>query len=619
MCGIAGWVDFRRDLDGESAILEAMTGRLALRGIDGRGVWLAGNAALGHTRTAVIDLTGGAQPQVAVADGGPAAVITYNGEIYNFKQLRTELTERGHRFTTRGDTEVILRAYLEWGAGCAARLEGIFAFAVWDVRRRELLLVRDRLGVKPLYYSVLPDGIVFGSEPKALLAHPQVRPRAALDNLQEIFATAKHPGGAPFAGMRALLPGHSLTVGAGGMVERTWWELTAQPHTEDVPATVSRVRELLDDIVLRELESDVPLCTALSGGVDSSAVSAIAAGWRWRLGGERTRTFVTTFEGYADNFTADDVRFAPDEVFAAEVARMLRADHVRIELTAADLMDPQARLAALIAQDIPTTLGDMDTSNYLTARRIKQHSTVALSGEIADEIFGGYAWMHDPALVGADVFPWVAKEFQQPGSPRGQGRALFDPGFMAKLDLNTYYADYYHTALARAPHVDGEDPVEHRMRAITHVTLAWWLPMLLDRDDRLAMANALELRVPYGDHRLVEYLYSTPWAYKTFDGREKSLLRAAVADLLPSSVLDRAKCPWPVTQDPAYAAMLHRELADLVADPSSPALPLLDLPAIRAALRSPSAIAHQWVSRMNVEMVLQFNTWLREYDVDLAL
>ncbi|WP_320065194.1 asparagine synthase (glutamine-hydrolyzing) [Micromonospora sp. RTGN7] len=619
MCGIVGWVAFTRDLTNERPTLQAMTDTLANRGVDGQGVWLREHVGLGHTRTAIIDVAGGAQPMTAEGGDRRVAAIVYNGEVYNFKQLRTELRDRGHRFDTRSDTEVILRAYLEWGVDCAARLEGIFAFAIWDETRAELVLVRDRLGVKPLFYTLRPDGVVFGSEPKALLAHPEVRPVVGIDGLQELFATAKQPGSSVFRDLRAVLPGHSLTIGRDRAVDRTYWELTAREHTDDLDGTVAHVRSLLDDIVLRELEAEVPLCTALSGGVDSSAVSAIAADWRWKLGGERIRTFVTTFDDYATKFQPDDVRFAPDEVFAAEVARELRSEHIRIQLNTQDLMDPAVRLAALRAQDMPTTLGDMDTSNFLTARRIKQHSTVALSGEVADEIFGGYGWMYDEQLLSADVFPWVAKEFLQPGSPRGQGRALFDPAFMDKLDLGSYYADQYAQALARAPHQDGESAVERRMRGISHVTLTWWLPMLLDRDDRLAMANALELRVPYGDHRLVEYLYNTPWSMKTFDGREKSLLRAAVRGRVPQSVLDRVKCPWPVTQDPAYAEMLRQELAALLADGSSPALPYLDLPAARAAVDQPSPIAHQWVSRMNIEMALQFDTWLREYDVELAV
>ncbi|MCW2881629.1 MAG: hypothetical protein JWQ95_5729 [Sphaerisporangium sp.] len=618
MCGIAGWVDFGRDLTQERPTLQAMTNTLARRGVTDQGLWLRGNAALGHTRTSIIDLAGGVQPLTVEEDGRPVAVIVYNGEVYNFKQLRSELEARGQRFRTRSDTEVVLRAYLEWGADCAKRLEGIFAFAVWDLRREELVLVRDRLGVKPLFYTRLPEGILFGSEPKALLANPLVRPAVDVEGLQELFATAKKPGQSVFRDMRAVLPGHTLTISRKGVVDRTYWALEARPHTDDLDTTITNVRSLLEDIVLRELEADVPLCTALSGGVDSSAITAIAAKWR-KLDGERVRTFVVTFDDYAKNFEPDDVRFSPDEPYAAEVARHVDSDHVRILLKTEDLMDPETRLAVLLAQDMPTTLGDMDTSNYLTSRQIKTHSTVALAGEVADEIFGGYNWMYNPVLLDADVFPWVANETRQPGSPRGQGRGLFDEGLMRKLDMNRYYADEFQQALSEVPHQDGEDAKERQMRSVGYVTLTRWLPMLLDRDDRLSMAHGLELRVPYADHRLVEYMYNTPWSMKTFDGREKSILRAAVRDLVPASVLERTKSPWPVTQDPAYTKMLHGEMTALVNDPSSPALPFLDIDAVRRMLEDPAGIAHQWVSRMNIEMALQFNTWLRHYNVELAI
>jgi asparagine synthase (glutamine-hydrolysing) len=615
MCGITGWVDFTRDLTAELATLWTMTGTLARRGVDDQGVWASGHVALGHTRTAIIDVAGGQQPLVA-DDNGQPAVISYNGEVYNFKQLRAELRERGHRFTTASDTEVILRAYLEWGTDCARRLDGIFAFALWDQRQERLVLVRDRLGVKPLFYSLTPDGVAFGSEPKALLANPLVRPVVGLAGLRELFSIARQPGAAVFRDMREVLPGHTMTVSRAGVTDEAYWTLEARPHLDSREQTVATVRSMLEEIVLRELVADVPLCTMLSGGLDSSAIAAIAARWRWRLDGERIQTFVTTFDGYAQGFQADDARLSPDEPFAAEVARRLRADHVNIMLSTGDLMDPATRMAALIAQDAPSTLGDMDTSNYLTAQRIKKQSTVALSGEVSDEIFGGYKWMLDPGFVAADTFPWIANEMSQPGTANGQGRGLFDPGLMAQLDMRSYYADDYRTALAAAPHCEGESESEHRMRSICYSALTRWLPMLLTRDDRLSMAHGLELRVPYADHRLVEYLYSTPWSLKTFDGREKALLRAAVRDLLPESVVERKKSPWPVTQDPAYTTMLHNELRTLVSEGKAPVLPLLNPVAVQRALDQP---AGDWPSRMNTEMALQFNSWLVHYRVELAL
>ncbi|HEY4453345.1 MAG TPA: asparagine synthase (glutamine-hydrolyzing) [Pseudonocardiaceae bacterium] len=619
MCGITGWVDFGQIVAEQRETLWAMTDALARRGVDDRGVWTTGHVGLGHTRTAIIDPAGGAQPLIAERDGQVVAALVYNGEVYNYKQLRIELTDRGHRFDTRGDTEVVLRAYQEWGLDCVERLEGIFAFAVWDAVRQELVLVRDRFGVKPLFYAVRPEGILFGSEPKALLANPVVRPVVDLDGLREMFSIAKLPGQAVFRDMRELRPGHLLVFGRGGVTERTYWELTAEEHRDDLKTTIGTVRELLEDIVLRELNADVPVCTALSGGLDSSAITALSARWLWKTSGERVRTFVVSYQGYAEGFRPDDVRMAADAPFAIEVAERLKSDHTNIVLDTKDLMDPQIRLAALLAQDAPTTLGDMDTSNYVTCRVIRERSTVALVGEVADEIFGGYNWMFNPAAVNGDTFPWVVNEASQPGARNGQGRGLFERGLMQKLDMNEFYRDSYRQTLAQAPHQDGEDATERRMRDVTYLTLKRWMPLLLDRGDRLSMAHGLENRVPFADHRLVQYLYNAPWAFKTFDGREKSLLRAAVRELLPDSVLERKKSPWPVTQDPTYTAALHREVAAILADNDSPALPFLD-PAAAAAMRDrPEGPATDWPSRMNLEMALQFDSWMRHYNVEFAL
>ncbi len=620
MCGIAGWATVGPDAGHGRELVEAMTGTLACRGPDDQGVWLDQTAALGHTRMAVIDLAGGRQPMVAEEDGRPVAVLTYSGEVYNFQELRTELVGRGHRFRTRSDTEVVLRAYLEWGTDCPRRLEGMFAFAVWNLRTRELFLVRDRLGIKPLYWAEAGGAVVFGSEPKAILAHPDVRPVVDADGLREVFSMARTPGEGVFRGIRELRPGHSLTVRRTGLDERTYWTLDARPHTDDLAGTIGTIRSMLDEIVARELVADVPVCTLLSGGLDSSTVTALAAKALGDTDAGPVRTTTVTYTDYGSKFQPDLVRSAPDAPYAQAVADHVGADHTEIELCTEDLMDPAARLAVLRAQDVPTPFGDMDTSTYQAFRAVRQHSTVALTGEAADEIFGGYSWVHIPSLADEAAFPWVAFEQWHPGTRDGLGRALFDPGLLGKLDFDTYYADRYAEALAEVPRLDGEEPDERRAREICHLHLTRWLPRLLDRNDRLSMISGLEVRVPFCDHRLMEYVFNVPWSMKTFDEREKSLLRAAAGDLLPEQVLQRPKAPFPVSQDPTYTVALQRELADVLADPNSPVLPLLDLGAARAAATPDGdGAAQDWLHRMNIEMALQVNAWLREYGVSLEI
>ncbi|WP_329435980.1 asparagine synthase (glutamine-hydrolyzing) [Streptomyces albidoflavus] len=622
MCGIAGWVVRQDGRPREDpAVAEAMAGAMACRGPDEQGVRGGRHVTLVHTRMAVIDLLGGRQPMAADESEDPAATLTYCGEIYNAAELRSDLAGRGHRFRTRSDTEVVLRAYLEWGERCPERLEGMFAFAVWDARTRSLFLARDRFGVKPLYYAETGDGLVFGSEPKALLVHPDVSPEVDLDGLRVLFSMARAPGECVYRSLSDLPPAHTLRFGPDGRLSlRRYWQLEARPHEEDLAGTVATVRVLLESSVARELVSDVPLSVLLSGGLDSSTVAALAARALADGDGGPVRTTTVTYSGYGDNFQPDLVRSAPDSPYARAVAEHIGAEHLEIELTTADLIDPVARRTVLRAQDVPAPFGDMDTSTYQAFAGVRRHSRVALTGESADEIFGGYSWVHIPDLAHEEQFPWVAFEQWHPGTRRGLGQGLLSPAFKDRLDMGSYYAERYAQAMSRIPRLPGEGEEERRAREICDLHLTHWLPRLLERNDRLSMVSGLEVRVPFCDHRLVQYAYNIPWAMKTFDGREKSVLRAAARDLLPERVLDRPKAPFPVSQDATYTKALHQELTEVLADPASPVLPLLDLEAARAVVaREGGADLQDWLHRMNVEMVLQVDAWLRELGGDVEL
>ncbi|WP_327327191.1 asparagine synthase (glutamine-hydrolyzing) [Streptomyces sp. NBC_01210] len=616
MCGIAGWVDFERGLKEEASTVRTMVGTLANRGPDDEAVWTDERAALGHRRLAVIDVDGSPQPMVAEEDGRTLAVLVHNGEIYNFRQVRAQLESLGHRFRTAGDTEVVLRAYLEWGERCAERLEGMFAFAVWDPRAGKLVMFRDRLGIKPLYYARAGRGLVFGSEPKALLAHPSIECAVDTEGLAELLAYIATPGHAVYRGMREVPAGHVTVVRDGSVTETRYWTLPNHEHPDDLPTTVDTVRGLLQEAVSSHLVSDVPLCTLLSGGVDSSAIAAFAA--RSVTDGRRPKTFAVDFEGHTERFRKDFWHEDPDAPYAAEVARHVGTDHEPVVLRTADLADPVVDAAALRAQDLPRPIPDMDRSLYLLLRSVRQRSTVALMGEVADELFGGYQSFRDPTLVDTANFPWVTMGLRV--APHGMSTGLLDPGFLKKIDVPGYSAQRYAETVAEVPRVPGESDQEHTMRVVGHAHLSRWLPLLLSRDDRLSMAVGLELRVPYCDHRLVEYVYNIPWGMKTADGREKSVLRSAVADLLPASVTQRRKSPFPITQDPRYGEVLRDRFNAVVADPSSPVRPLLDSPACAELAKEDRPIAVDgWGERRNVEMVLQLDAWLRHYRVRLDI
>jgi len=615
MCGITGWIAFRRDLRSEHAAVDAMTETMACRGPDDRGTWVGAHAALGHRRLAIIDLPGGRQPMSVQTPDGPV-VLVYSGETYNFDELRVELAGRGHRFDTRSDTEVVLHAYLEWGEALAERLNGMYAFAVWDSRRSKLVMIRDRLGVKPLYYYPTSDGVLFGSEPKAILAHPDVEHTVTLDGLRDMFAFVKEPGHGIWDGMYEVEPGTVLTVDAQGTRTTRYWSLQTREHADDQATSTAHVRELLEDAVRRQLVSDVPRCMLLSGGLDSSAMTAIAAA-ALAEAGESVRSFSVDFVGETENFVPDFHRGAPDTPYAHDVAQAAGTTHQDIVLHPDQLADPDIRSTFIRARDLPELRmanGDTDVSLYLLFKAIREHSTVALSGESADEVFGGYSRMFDPAFRDADTFPWV----KMIDYHIGDSTAILIPELARSLDLPSYVRDAYRSSIARVDRLDGESDFEWRMRKNCNLELTHFLRVLLDRKDRMSMAVGLEVRVPFCDHRLVEYVYNAPWSLKTYDGREKSLLRGAVCDLLPRSVLDRVKVPYPSTKNANYAAKLQEAVRDYLSSPNHPLFDIVrhDWLATAVELTAPQITAG---ARRGLERALDLGLWLDIYQPTLKL
>lgn len=612
MCGITGWVSFEQDVTQHRRTLDAMTETMACRGPDDSGTFVRTHAGLGHRRLAIIDLPGGTQPMSVGTPNGDIGIV-YSGEAYNFTELRDRLRSLGHQFRTDSDTEVVLHGYLEWGESVVDHLNGMYAFAIWDERAEKLVMIRDRMGIKPFYYYATRDGVLFGSEPKAILAHPSARKVVDTDGLRELFAMTKAPGWSLWQGMHEVLPGTIVTVDRDGLRSRTYWKLDAAEHTDTRDETVDKVRELMTDIVERQLISDVPRCVLLSGGLDSSAVTGLAA-QRLARDGEQLRTFAVDFLHQEQNFQPDEMRGTPDSPYVREVAEMVRSIHKDVVLDPSDLTDPAVRRAMVTARDIPAGLGDMDASLYLLFKAIRQQSTVALSGESADEIFGGYKWFHDEAVVGADTFPWLA---MQPNH-LANSRHVLNPELHQRLQLDDYVADQYASACAEVEHLEGESALEHRMRTFCHLHLTRFVRTLLDRKDRASMAVGLEVRVPFCDHRLVEYVYNTPWSLKTFDGREKSLLRHATSHVLPKSVAQRVKSPYPSTQDPGYAAAIAHQTKEILAEPDNPVFGIVDRDWVHAAAETNPAQMPDDI-RSGLDKVLDLHHWLDIYSPELEI
>jgi asparagine synthase (glutamine-hydrolysing) len=611
MCGIAGQADFSRDLTRRPDLIEAMTETMRLRGPDAGGHWTSPHAALGHRRLSIIDLAGGAQPMsIETPDG--AVALTYSGETYNFAALRAELRQRGHRFETNSDTEVVLHGYLEWGEGLVDRLIGMYALAIWDGRDERLLLVRDRLGIKPLYYYPTASGLLFGSEPKAILAHPEATARVGLDGLREIYTGIKRPGIAVFDGMRELPPGHLLIFDKDGPRERRYWRLEARPHRESFASTVERTRALLTEIVDEQLVADVPLCTLLSGGLDSGSVTALAAAARGA--GNGVRSFSVDFVGHTENFVPDRHNISPDAPFVADFVDHVGTDHHSVLIDAAGLADSQLRRNAVTARDMPVGLGDMDTSLLMLFQAIRENSTVALSGEGADEIFGGYWWFHDRAARESNAFPWLYAMMGQARQERPYGPAEL----MRALDIPGFAEQSYQDALARTPRLDGESPEAAHWREQLHLHLTYHLQYLLDRKDRMSMAVGLEVRVPFCDHRLVEHAFNIPHALHVGDGREKSVLRAAAADLLPTSIIERTKSPYPRSQDLDYVRAVQKQLREVLSGGDDRYAALVDPGWANSAVESAAEDVDPG-TRIAMERALDVQIWLEQHDPELVL
>ncbi len=616
MCGITGWIDWEADLTRRRPTLEAMTAALTRRGPDAHGYWVSPTAALGHRRLVVVDPEGGAQPMLRQA-GDRTYVMVYNGELYNTPELRAELEALGHKFRGHSDTEVLLAAYVEWGPSCALRLNGIFAFGIWDEREQKLFMARDRMGVKPLFYAQRGSAFLFGSELKALLANPLVRPELDAEGLAEILylGPSRTPGHGVFRGVAELKPGHSLTLDRSGSRMARYWTLRSARHTDDLPTTAERVRELVTDAIDRQLVSDVPIATLLSGGLDSSVITAVAA---QAFAQEGRGPLHTWSIDYVDNdrfFKTSAFQPNADAPWARRVSEHLGTRHHIITVDTPELVG--ALKTAVLARDLPG-MADVDASLYLFCREIKQAVTVVLSGECADEVFGGYPWFHNEAALTGGTFPWVRMVRERAGllSP--------DLNLARRIPPEEYIAQRYRETLSEMPQLDGEDPLAVRRREMFYLNMTWFMATLLDRKDRMSMASGLEARVPFCDHRLVEYVWNIPWAMKTCDDREKGILRRAMRGWLPDDVLYRRKSPYPKTHNPAYYQAVRDWTLEILADPTAPLHQVVDAQAVRAlALEDGDATGMPWFGQLMGRPQLfaylgQIDTWLREYRVSLC-
>ena len=601
MCGIAGAVSFIEDMREDMKIYEKMQHALLRRGPDQRGMVLKRQAALIHTRLAVIDIDGGRQPM-----SFGRYTIVYNGELYNTEELRRELAG-DFDLTTRSDTEVVLKSYIKWGSTCVDRFNGIFALAVWDEEEQRLFLARDRIGVKPLFYYDTGTRLIFASELPSLLEHPLVPHEIDAEGAAELLlmAPGRTMGCGVIRGVKEIKPGWCGYYTAKGLELWEYWRLRAYELHESFEDTAEHVRELVIDSIRRQLVSDVPVCTFLSGGLDSSLISSVAAAELKKQGRQLT-TLSVDYRNNERYFRSSHFQPDSDPEYIACMAEYLGTDHHNIVLDTADLA--KALDDAVEARGLPG-MADVDSSMLLFCREIKKYGTVALSGECADEIFGGYPWYRDEDIRMTDGFPWAQ-------STAYRSRFLCDR-YAREIDAGDYVYSAYRRTADYAMKLPDDSPLEYRMREMTQLNFHWFMQTLLDRKDRMSMYSGLEVRVPFCDYRIAEYLYNVPWEYKDYKGREKGLLREAMKEWLPEKVLWRKKSPYPKTHDPVFLDIVTAKLRSVL-DSGGRLTELVKREELERLLRHEYNV--QWYGQLmnlpqTIAYFLQLNYWLERFDI----
>ncbi len=607
MCGIAGMLCNSIDLREESEMIWRMSDSLKMRGPDAKGEYISKNAVLIHRRLSIIDPENGTQPMRF-----GKYIIVYNGEIYNTEEVRRELRFHGYVFDTACDTEVVLKSFHLWQERCAEKLNGIFAFAIYNTDSEELFLCRDRIGVKPLFYSHKSAMFAFASKIDTILNVKGVEPVCDEDGLNEIFmlGPAKTIGKTVFRDIQELEPASYMYYKNGKISKGTYWQLEAVDFADNETQTQEHIRYLVADAIRRQLVSDVPVCTFLSGGLDSSIISKVASDYM----GERDSVLNTYSVDYVDNdkyFKASLFQPNKDSDFINLVSDYIASDHHNVVLSNYDVAD--ALVESTFARGCPG-FADVDSSLSLFCKEVVKNNKVALSGECADEIFGGYPWYHRKELLFEDTFPWSR-------TTDVRHRILSDV-FLPHGD--EYMRNAYLQTVKKTSALDTDSKTEKRMREMFMLNMDWFMQTLLMRKDAMSMEASLEVRVPFCDYRIVEYAYNMPWSIKSYGGREKGILRKAFENELPETIVWRKKSPYPKTFNPEYTKSVIAMVNAVMKDKQCPLYEMLNAKAIKDLIDNPDGLSEPWFGQLMrgpqvLAYIVQIYTWIKKYNVQFDI
>ena len=614
MCGFVGFANLKENISSKTNIYN-MNESISKRGPDEDGYYYEEHVCLGHKRLIVVDPDGGKQPMSAMKDGNLYTIV-YNGQLYNTKDLRSELEENGFTFDSYSDTEVLLKSFIFWKYDVVKKLNGIFSFAIWNSKKNELFLARDHFGVKPLFYTIYNNTLVFASEIKALFKYPGIEAKLDEQSIAELFGIgpARTAGLGIFKNIYEIKPAHFGIFNESGLHIERYWKLESKVHTDNLGKTCDNVRFLLEDSISRQLVSDVPLCTFLSGGLDSSIITLYASKYCKKHNLPPLNTYSVDYVDNDKNFVKTDFQPNSDNYYINLMTEKLNTNHHTVVLDTPELAS--ALEDAMIARDFPG-MADVDSSLLLFCKKVKQNATVSLTGECADEIFGGYPWFFRADALNSNTFPWSIAITER--------QNLLNPQIASKVNLKNYIDYRYQESLNEVDILDEDSMETAEKRRISHLTLNWFMQTLLDRSDRMAMYNGFELRVPFCDYRLAEYVWNIPWEMKALHGREKGLLRYIMKDLLPEEIVDRKKSPYPKTWNPTYLATVKDMLTKIMNDSNAPINNLLNRNYILEILETDGkAFTRPWFGQLMtgpqlMAYLCQVNMWLERYNPSIEI
>ena len=593
MSGFVGCVNLKEDLNSKKKVLISMNETLKKRGPDESGYYVNNNILLGYRRLVVSDVDGGKQP-MSFRFNGNTYVVVYNGQIYNTDNLKNTLAENKIKLETYSDVEVLLKSYIFYKEDIVNKLNGSFSFAIWDNNNKSLFIARDRLGVKSLYYTIFNNTLIFASEIKSLLKYPGVEPILDDQGISELFGIGPaHTNGVTvFKNIYELKPAHYMLYTKDGIHMKRYWKLKSKTHEDNLSQTCDKVRYLLEDSIKNQLVTDVPFCTFLSGGLDSSIITLYASEYCHQHNLPDLNTYSVDYIDNDKNFQKTDFQPNSDNYYIDLMQAKLNTNHHTVMLDTPELV--KALEDAMITRDFPG-MADVDSSLLLFCRNVRPDATVTLTGECADEIFGGYPWFFREDALNSSTFPWsIAIQERQ---------SLLNPEIAEKIDLKEYIDYRYKESLNDVEILDSDSAETKTKKKISFLTLNWFMQTLLDRSERMGMYNGFEIRVPFCDYRLVEYTWNIPWEIKALKGREKGLLRYIMKDRLPAEIVDRKKSPYPKTLNPTYLKAVKEMLSKIMTDKNAPINNLLNRDYIMQILETDGkAFTRPWFGQLMMGM-----------------